>query len=277
VLVPRLSDTVMALMFEAIFAEAGKLGHFALVSVCGDDPDDEKTATELLLARRVDGLVLATSRLDDQLPRHLREQEIPHVLVLRTDGVSPSSLGDDELGGYLATRHLIDIGHTDIGLLAGPEFTSSSRDRQAGYRRAMTEAGLTVSGNRIRHSEYSVEAGENAGTDLLTAAPELTAVFAVNDKPGHRRHGIGPTARQADRQRPCPRRLQRHPNRQPATRATDLRPHAVHADRHHRARTPPFPGGHRGPDPPGDADPDTPGLHPPTPLADTRGSVVVKL
>jgi LacI family transcriptional regulator len=181
VLVPRLSDTVMALIFEAIFAQAGKLGHFALVSVCGDEPDDEETAAQSLLARRVDGLVLATSRLDDQLPRHLREREIPHVLVLRTDGVSPSSLGDDELGGYLATRHLIDLGHTDIGLLAGPPFASSARDRQAGYRRAMTEAGLPMPDKHIRHSEYTIEAGETAGTALLEAAPEVTAVFAVND------------------------------------------------------------------------------------------------
>ena len=181
VLVPRLSDTVMALIFEAIFVEAGKLGHFALVSVCGDEPNDEKTATQSLLARRVDGLVLATSRLDDQLPRHLREREIPHVLVLRTDGVSPSSLGDDELGGYLATRHLIDLGHTDIGLLAGPPFASSARDRQAGYRRAMAEGGLPVPDKHIRHSEYTIEAGETAGTALLEAAPDVTAVFAVND------------------------------------------------------------------------------------------------
>jgi LacI family transcriptional regulator len=181
VLVPRLSDTVMALVFEAIFAEAGKLGHFALVSVCGDEPDDEKAAAQSLLARRVDGLVLATSRLDDQLPRHLREREIPHVLVLRTDGVSPSSLGDDELGGYLATRHLIDLGHTDIGLLAGPPFASSARDRQAGYRRAMTEAGLPMPDKHIQRSEYTIEAGESAGKALLEAAPDVTAVFAVND------------------------------------------------------------------------------------------------
>lgn len=181
VLVPRLSDTVMALMFEAIFAEAGKLGHFAMVSVCGDDPDDEKTATEALLARRVDGLILATSRLDDQLPKQLRERDIPHVLVLRTDGVSPSSVGDDELGGYLATRHLIDLGHTNIGLLAGPTFTSSSRDRGAGYRRAMAEAGLPLRDNHIRNSEYTIEAGETTGNALLDGAPELTAVFAVND------------------------------------------------------------------------------------------------
>ena len=181
VLVPRLSDTVMALMFEAIYAEAGKLGHFAMVSVCGDDPDEERTATESLLARRVDGLVLATSRLDDQLPKQLRERQVPHVLVLRTDGVSPSSVGDDEFGGYLATRHLIDLGHTNIGLLAGPSFASSSRDRGAGYRRAMTEAGLPLRDNYIRQSEYTIEAGEITGNALLDAAPELTAVFAVND------------------------------------------------------------------------------------------------
>lgn len=181
VLVPRLSDTVMAMMFEAVFAEATRRGHFAMVSISGDDPDDERVATESLLARRVDGLVLATSRLDDDLPKTLREREIPHVLVLRTDGVSPSSLGEDELGGYLAVRHLLDLGHTEIGLLAGPEFASSARDREVGFRRAMVESGQMVSDERTRYSAFGVEAGEIAGNDLLAAHPDLTAVFAVND------------------------------------------------------------------------------------------------
>ena len=81
-----------------------------------DDPADERRATETLLDRNVDGVILATARLDDELPASLRARDIPHVLALRTDRISPSSLGDDETGGYLATRHLIDLGHRDIAV-----------------------------------------------------------------------------------------------------------------------------------------------------------------
>ncbi|MDO4901677.1 LacI family DNA-binding transcriptional regulator [Actinomyces sp.] len=181
VLVPRLSDTVMALLFEAIYAEAASRGRFALVSVCGDDSVAESRAVDSLLARRVDGLVLATARLDDPLPGSLREHGVPHVLALRTDGVSPSSVCDDELGGYLATRHLIDLGHTAVAVLPGPDFTSTARQRLAGYQRAMAEAGLPVPDAYIRHCGFGFTAGREAATAVLAQAPELTAVFAAND------------------------------------------------------------------------------------------------
>ena len=84
-------------------------------------------------------MILATARLDDALPATLRERGIPHALVLRTDGISPSSLGDDEAGGYLAVRHLVDLGHREIAVITGPWFTSSARDRLAGARRALAE------------------------------------------------------------------------------------------------------------------------------------------
>ncbi|CAD5271425.1 MULTISPECIES: LacI family DNA-binding transcriptional regulator [Halomonadaceae] len=181
VLVPRLSDTVMALIYEAISKVAQERHYFAIVATSGDDPESERQAVELLLNRRVDGLILATSRLDDQLPSQLRDRGVPHSLVLRTDGKSPSALGDDIQGGYLATRHLIDLGHRDIGLVAGPSFTSSARDRQKGFRKAMSESGIPVREPWIIESGYGIEAGEEAGLALLSQNEKPTAIFAVND------------------------------------------------------------------------------------------------
>ncbi|MDN3494907.1 LacI family DNA-binding transcriptional regulator [Planococcus sp. APC 4015] len=181
VLVPRLTDTVMALMFEATEQAARQRGHFAVVATCGDDPDDERRATETLLDRGVDSLILATARLDDTLPASLRERSIPHVLALRTDGVSPSSLGDDEAGGYLALRHLIDLGHREIAVVTGPWFTSSARARLAGATRALREAGLSIADDRVISGGYGVDNGLSAGAALLSRDDRPTAIFAAND------------------------------------------------------------------------------------------------
>lgn len=181
VLVPRLSDTVMALIYEAVFRAAERKGYFAIVATSGDDPKEEQSAAESLLDRRVDGLILATSRLDDQLPAQLRERNIAHALILRTDGVSRSAIGDDEQGGYMATRHLIDLGHRDIGLLAGPNFASSALNRVRGFRRAMNEAGIAIRSEWIRESGFGIESGEAEGLVLLAGARQPSAVFAVND------------------------------------------------------------------------------------------------
>ncbi|MFT4280158.1 LacI family DNA-binding transcriptional regulator [Microbacterium sp.] len=181
VLVPRLTDAVMAMMFEAIERVARQRGYFAVVATCGDDPDAERRATETLLDRGVDGLILATARLDDELPASLRSRGVPHVLALRTDRVSPSSLGDDETGGYLALRHLLDLGHRDIGVITGPWFTSSGRDRRAGATRAAAEAGVALADERILAVGYGLQHGIDAGRQLLAGDSRPTAIFAAND------------------------------------------------------------------------------------------------
>ncbi|WP_217275171.1 LacI family DNA-binding transcriptional regulator [Microbacterium hominis] len=181
VLVPRLTDAVMALLFEAVERAARRDGYFAVVATCGDDPDEERRATETLLDRSVDGLILATARIDDALPASLRARGIPHVLALRTDGTSPSSLGDDEAGGYLAVRHLIDLGHREIGIVTGPWFTSSGQDRRAGAERAMREAGVEMREEWVTSTGYGVDDGIAAGHALLSGSERPTAVFAAND------------------------------------------------------------------------------------------------
>jgi len=183
VLVPRLSDTVMALMFEEIERAASSRGYFAIVATSGDDPNDERKAAETLLDRSVDGLILATSRIEDELPKYLREASVAHALVLRTDGLSPSALGDDEVGGYLAVRHLLDLGHTDIAVVTGPSFTSTGTARLAGARRALSEAGVSACEQWMLTAGYGIQSGFTAGQTLLkkTSGRRPSAIFAAND------------------------------------------------------------------------------------------------
>jgi len=178
VIVPRLTDTVMAMLYEEIAAASGSRGLFAIVATTEDKPEAERLAVESLLRRRVDGLILTTARLD--MPRE-HQGLAPHVLALRTDGVSSASVGDDCLGAHLATRHLVDLGHRRIGLVGGPVYASSARNRQAGYLTALAEAGLPVDESLVAGDAFSIEAGENAGRALLERTDRPTAIFAVND------------------------------------------------------------------------------------------------
>lgn len=181
VIVPRLTDTVMAMLYEALAHAAVRKGQFAIVATTDDRPEAVRTAADSLLARGVDGLILATARDGDDFPEQLRARGVPFVLALRTDGVSPSAVGDDRLGGYLATRHLIDLGHRRIGIIAGPAYASSSRLRTEGYRRAMEEAGLPIDPSWIAPSTFGIEAGSVAAEALLALDPRPTAIFAMND------------------------------------------------------------------------------------------------
>lgn len=181
VVVPRLTDTVMAMLYEAIAHACQRQGQFAIVATTDDEPQADRAAAEALLQRRVDGLVLATARTDDDFPEQLAARGVPYVLALRTDGHSLSAVGDDALGGYLATRHLLDLGHRRIGLIAGPQYASSAVGRTEGYRQAMAEAGADVHPAWVVESTFGIESGSESARHLMTLDEPPTAVFAVND------------------------------------------------------------------------------------------------
>jgi LacI family transcriptional regulator len=181
VIVPRLTDTVMAMLYEAIAKACAKSGRIALVATTDDNIDADERAAETLIQRGVDGLILATARTGDDLPHKLEKRGVPYVLALRTEGHSPSAIGDDRLGGYLATRHLIDLGHRRIAIIAGPSFASSSRDRLAGYRQALEEASIVGDSALVIESSFSIEAGAEAAEAIMALENRPTAIFAVND------------------------------------------------------------------------------------------------
>lgn len=180
VVVPRLTDTVMALMYEEIAAAALARGLFSIVATSHDDPGRDHVAVQSLLRRRVDGIIRTTARTDVRL-----ELEglgpVREVLALRADGHLPAAVGDDVLGGRLATRHLLDLGHTQIALVSGPDFTTSAQGRREGYLAALAEAGLDADPTFVVGDSFSIEAGEEAGRALLTREERPTAIFAAND------------------------------------------------------------------------------------------------
>ncbi|MGK9053034.1 LacI family DNA-binding transcriptional regulator [Neorhizobium petrolearium] len=181
VIVPRLTDTVMAMLYESLAKACSRTGRFAIVATTDDKPQADRLAAESLLKRGVDGLILSTARDDDDFPDVLAARGVPTVLALRTDGHSPSAVGDDRLGGYLATRHLIDLGHRRIGVIAGPSYASSARGRVEGYRQAMMEAGQEVDTSIVVTSTFGIESGAQAVEHLMRRSEAPTAIFAVND------------------------------------------------------------------------------------------------
>ncbi len=181
VVVPRLTDVVMAMLYEQIADAAAARGLFAVVATTHDEPELERRAVQSLLHRRVDGIIRTTARTDS--PMHLGDADgsARQVLALRTDGVHPASIGDDTLGGYLATRKLLDHGHTRIGLVMGPGYATTATHRRDGYRAALTEAGIPVDETLVAGDSFSMEAGESAARVLLDRTDPPTAIFAVND------------------------------------------------------------------------------------------------
>lgn len=190
VVMPRLTDVVVATMFQGIEEAATAAGYSVLLSSPPDDLDAQRKAVEFLVSRQVDGLMLSSIHLPgtdfvDLLPL----RSLPILLLNRHIDSATSSptrslpfvSGDDRLGGYLAGKHLLDCGYRDLGVIAGPDHASTSRERVAGFRDALTEAGLELPPNRIVASEFEVQGGVDAAATLLGGDSRPDAVFTVSD------------------------------------------------------------------------------------------------
>jgi LacI family transcriptional regulator len=182
VLVPRLTDFVLARIYEGLDAAAAEHGYNTFVANTTDDPTMRRERLEELLARRVDGIVLGDARLDgDDLVKILTERNIPYVLVSRRLRGHLSVTTDDFLGGRLAAEHLLELGHRHVGVVAGERYASTGVERTAGFVRRYAEAGLPLDPDCILPSRFDTTGGHAAGAALLKLDPRPTAIFAVND------------------------------------------------------------------------------------------------
>ncbi len=180
VLVPRITDIVLATVFEAIQREAAAHGFQAVVNSTWDDVAGRDARIESYRAERVDGLIVADARLVDPSLRRLRDEGLPTVLVSRGSRGLPSVTGDDRSGGVLAAGHLMDRGCRRLAVLAGPRYATTASHRSAGFRAEAARRGVTVDESDVVHSGFDVAGGREGMTALL-ARGRPDGVFAVND------------------------------------------------------------------------------------------------
>ncbi len=149
-------------------------------------PELEAAAIDMMLSYRVKGVVYASMyhRILD-VPAGL--ESIPSVVVNAQDraGRFSSVFPDEELGGYVATRQLIDAGHTRIAMINIQPAVSNlpaGIGRLAGYRRALAEAGILEDPALVRYGTGIVEDGLAITLDLLSGGDGPTAIFCGNDR-----------------------------------------------------------------------------------------------
>ncbi|MDT4989647.1 MAG: LacI family transcriptional regulator, partial [Micromonosporaceae bacterium] len=143
--IPDLTNPLFPPIVRGIEDVLGPAGYNAWIVNTDNDPDREKTQLESLRSRQVEGLIIATARLEHPLLYRLHEQGTKMVLVnRRVDGAEiPSVTADDAAGVALAVHHLVGLGHRRIAHLAGPQTTSTGVVRARAFRHAIADHGLT--------------------------------------------------------------------------------------------------------------------------------------
>ncbi len=159
-------------------------GYSLIVCNSDESPEKEDRYVRLLRRRRMDGLLISpvgdgSSSVVQELPHW----DTPFVFIdRRAEGIAADAvLSDNVAGAYQATKHLIDRGHHRIGIILGIKGATTTEERLAGYRKALTEAGLSVSKELVAYGGYRIEGGRKATEDFLSLSDPPTAIFSTNN------------------------------------------------------------------------------------------------
>lgn len=182
--VPDLTNPLFPPIVRGLEDRLGPAGFTLLIANTDLDPQRETAVVEALRARRIDGLVAATSRSDNGLLAELAAAGLPLVLVNRAGDPSGASsvTPDDHAGIGQAVTHLVELGHTRIAHLAGSPRTSTGGDRLAAFRHWTAHHGLAVDDDLVATAEAFTEAdGAAACQALMERGTAFTAIVAAND------------------------------------------------------------------------------------------------
>jgi LacI family transcriptional regulator len=163
---------------------AQERGYGLVPYVIGQYVDEQRDFVLSLRARKaVDGLLLTVPWSETPtLLGDLKERSFPHVRIAGPPMAGhPQARSDDRAGAHALTRHLIDLGHRRISVVGGQAFLNVTRERLAGFRQAMEEAGLDPDASPHHFDNYLFATGFKGAASLLSHDPPPTALFCLTD------------------------------------------------------------------------------------------------
>jgi LacI family transcriptional regulator len=147
------------------------------------DAGTERRCIDILLSRRVDGIIVLTGRLTDAALKSVAKR-VPVVVTgraVKTAGLFSLNFDNTE-GGRLATQHLIDCGHRNIAFISGDPHHPDAIQRLSGYSLALKQAGILFNPDLVVQGEYNEASGVAAVSALMANRQKFTAIFAANDQ-----------------------------------------------------------------------------------------------
>ena len=178
---PNLTDYTFASIIDGAETEARQHDYFLLSASARDEETFICLMDDLVDSRRVEGIMVINPYADR---RHMHlPLDFPTVFAgarPREGGINSVAL-DDEMVGYEATRHLLDLQHRDISMITGPMSEDATQDRCQGYERALSEAGIEPQSHWVIEGDWSARSGHDALMQLATADRLRGAIFAQND------------------------------------------------------------------------------------------------
>ena len=181
-IVPDIANPFFPMVVRGAEDAAQKHGYNLLLCNSDDNLDKEESAVELLLSKRVDGILLtkAAEEFRPAMRQMIKEMNVPFVLVMRTYPklTKDAVITDDYQGAYEAVCHLARAGRHRIGLISGPLKISNAKARWQGFHDALKAKDLPYDPELVVEGDYRIESGFRAGHVLLSHRPD--GIYVAN-------------------------------------------------------------------------------------------------
>lgn len=179
-LVTDLTNQFYAQIIAPVHLELERQGYQLVLHT---ETADNDTIAERLIANGLDGVILATTTVDSVLPLRLRDRGMPFVYFNRTAPFvdADATVVSSAAGFDAATRRAVELGHTRIGAILGPNNTSTAQAREIALRDSLAVRGLGLGADYIRRSPFETDAGDEAAASLLQMQHPPTLIFCGND------------------------------------------------------------------------------------------------
>jgi len=162
---------------------AGELNYDLVLFSTTSQKQKVKSYKALCQERGVDGVMIMGIRLDDPYLNEVISSDMACVLIdIPLKGPNVGFVTSDNVGGaYIATRHLLENGHRNIGFINGHSQAHVSIQRLEGFKQAMKEFGLTPDASVLMDGSFSEDGGKEAAYQMLSRRPDVTAIFCASD------------------------------------------------------------------------------------------------
>ncbi|MDX1460579.1 MAG: LacI family DNA-binding transcriptional regulator [Xanthomonadales bacterium] len=184
VLVSELHGPIFGTMVSSIEEELRRAGKFTIFTAGHSDAATERQGIEFLTGRKCDALILHVEALHNEFFIERKDRLLPFVLINRfATGLEDNCISlNNELGGYQATRMLLDLGHREIAYISGPLDWGDAKARLVGHQRALAEERIDFDDDLLVESDYHETGGGQAMKRLLKLGRPITAVVCANDE-----------------------------------------------------------------------------------------------
>jgi len=183
VMVPDLGNGFFTRVLSGIETVTSDAGYSLLVVDTKDDLARERDGLDMIVSRRVDGILQLGKTPIETLMREGDEKGVPFVHAIEaTDQTNaPSVTLDNVLASADITQHLITLGHKRFGIIGGPKDSQITLDRQEGVFLAFKQNKIPRADSQIVYTKFNMTSGQAAAETLFRTAPEITAIICMSD------------------------------------------------------------------------------------------------